>query len=69
MTPTILGFRDYHKNIRFINLNNFESISFDETNPNKIHMTVRFTGSTLEEDLVPSAAQKVRDALGRFVII
>lgn len=42
MTPTILGFSDYHKNIRFINLNNFESISFDETNPNKIHMTVRF---------------------------
>ena len=68
MTPTILSFSDYHKNIRFVNLNNFESISFDEINPNKIRMTVRFTGSTMEEYLVPSAAQQVKDVLGRFVV-
>jgi hypothetical protein len=34
MTPTMLCFSD-DKNIRFINLNNVESISFDETNPDE----------------------------------
>lgn len=69
MTPTMLYFSDCHKKIRFINLNNVESITFDDTNPNKIHMTARFTGSTLEEDLRPEAAQKVKNALGKFIII
>ena len=69
MTPTMLCFSDCHKRIRFINLNNVESILFDDANPNKIHMTVRFTGSTLEEDLRPEAAQKVKNALGTFVTI
>lgn len=69
MTPTMLCFSDCHKRIRFINLNNVESVLFDDTNPNKIHMTVRFTGSTLEEDLRSEAAQKVKNALGAFIVI
>ncbi len=69
MTPTMLCFSDCHKRTRFINLNNVESILFDDTDPNKIHMTIRFTGSTLEEDLRPEAAQKVKNALGTFIII
>lgn len=69
MTPTMLGFSDCHKRMRFINLNNVESVLFDETNPNKIHLTIRFTGSTLEEDLRPEAAQKVKNVLGTFVVI
>jgi hypothetical protein len=69
MTPTMLCFSD-DKNICFINLNNVESISFDETNPDKTRMTIRFTGSTMEEDLVPSAARQVKNILGsRFVVL
>ena len=69
MTPTMLCFGD-DKNICFINLNNVESISFDETNPDKTQMTVKFIGSTMKETLVPAAAQQVKNALGsRFVIV
>ena len=70
MTPTMLCFSDCDKNIRFINLNNVESISFDETNPDETQMTIRFIGSTMIETLVPSAARQVKNVLGsRFVVL
>lgn len=69
MTPTMLCFGD-DKNICFINLNNVESISFDETNPDETQMTIKFINSTMEETLVPSAARQVKNVLGsRFVIV
>ena len=69
MTPTMLCFSD-DKNICFINLNNVESISFDETNPDETQMTIKFINSTMEETLVPSAARQVKNVLGsRFVIV
>lgn len=69
MTPTMLCFGD-DKNVCFINLHNVESISFDETNPDKTQMTIKFIGSTMKETLVPAAARQVKNTLGsRFVIV